>query len=143
MKIGIDLHGTIDSNPELFSVLIWMLREEGNEIHITTGIKGDLAREKIANLGIEYDHLFSITDYHVSIGTEVVYDENDEPWIEEITWNRSKGDYCKREGLEYHIDDTEVYEEYFEGTEFVLFDGDSELFMELYIGKMLEGEEVI
>lgn len=113
MKVGIDIHGTIDSDPDLFRELIAALREILNaEIHVTTGIKGDVAKEKLAKLGIEYDYLFSITDYHESIGTAIIYDE-DGPWIEEETWNRSKGDYCEKEKIDVHIDDTEAYAKYF------------------------------
>jgi len=123
MKVGIDLHGTIDSDPEYFSRLIKILREDvDSEIHITTGIKGTLAKEKLEKLGIDYDHLFSITDYHESIGTEITYDENDEPWIDEETWNRTKGDYCEREQIAFHIDDTEAYGKHFVfPTIFILF----------------------
>lgn len=113
-KIGIDIHGTIDANPEFFSTLIKRLRKEAKaEIHIATGIRAKPAAKKLYQLGIEYDCLFSITDYHESIGTKIVYDEKGNPWIEDEIWDRTKADYCKREGIHLHIDDSPVYGRYF------------------------------
>lgn len=135
MKIGIDIHGTIDTDPEAFSILIKKLRKDAKaEIHITTGIKAVAAVEKLKDFGIEYDHLFSITDYHESIGTKVVYDENGDPWIEEETWNRTKADYCKRENIDLHLDDSPLYGEYFtSGTMYIQFEKEAVEFLDILL----------
>lgn len=140
MKVGIDLHGTIDSNPEFFSKFIKVLKKEHNaEIHVTTGVTADVAIEKLEEMGIEYDCIFSITDYHKSIGTEITYDENGEPWIDEELWNRTKGDYCLRELIVFHIDDTEAYGKHFvPPTVSILFNSVSKHFISLMLEKYYE-----
>jgi len=114
MKIAIDIHETIDARPRFFSKLTKLLRSFGVEIHITTGVP--ISSKVIGELAywqISYDHLFSITDYHVAKGTPIEWDENGNPWIEDETWNRTKGDYCQRQGIDLAIDDSPIYEKYF------------------------------
>jgi len=114
VKIAIDMHGTIDSNPEFFSDLIKNLRNLGMEIHITTGVSDSpKLRSSLRDWGIEYDGLFSITDYHKSIGTPILWDEKGNPHIEEEVWDSTKADYCQREKIDLAIDDSTVYEKYF------------------------------
>ena len=122
MKLGIDIHGTIDACPEFFSKFTKQCHDIGVEIHITTGVK--ITQEVIDQLKeweVEYDCLFSITDYHESIGTKIDYDERG-PWIDEETWNRTKGDYCEREGIDVHIDDSPLYGKYFKNTMYIKFE---------------------
>lgn len=117
MKIGIDIHETIDAYPAFFSKLTKILSLLGVEIHITTG--SELTPKlinKLAHWQIKYDYIFSVTDYHKSIGTTIIYDGNREPWIlleNGKIWDRTKADYCKRKGINLHIDDSPVYGKYF------------------------------
>lgn len=114
VRIGIDIHGTIDSNPEYFSRYIKMFRGQGVEIHITTGKKISVEMiEQLREWEIEYDYLFSIIDYHGILGTDMTWDEDGNPWIDEYLWNKAKGDYCRREKIDLHIDDSPIYGEYF------------------------------
>ena len=122
MKIAIDIHGTIDARTVFFSRLIKLLRAYGIEIHITTGVQSSIGlKEQLRKWEIEYDVLFSITDYHLAKGTKVTWDENGDPWIEESIWDRTKADYCKRNNVDLAIDDSEVYETYFD-TPYIRFD---------------------
>ena len=41
------------------------------------------------------------------------YDEKNTPWLDGDLWNRTKGEYCEREGISLHFDDTIAYVEYF------------------------------
>ena len=122
MKIAIDIHGTIDARPVFFSKLIKLLKTYGAEIHITTGVQSSIGvKEQLRKWGIEYDVLFSITDYHLAKGTKVTWDENGDPWIEESTWDSTKGAYCKRNNIDLAIDDSDVYGIYFD-TSYIHFD---------------------
>lgn len=124
MKVAIDIHDTIDSDPEFFSDLIKSMRDLGFEVYITTGVKDSpYLREQLKNWKIEYDELFSITDYHCYIGTPILWDEKGNPHIEECMWDATKTEFCKREHIDVIIDDSEVYQKYFEGTStrFILY----------------------
>lgn len=120
LKVGLDVHGICDANPEFFSELSRLLVNNNHEVHIITGRRvRDGALEEIKELGISYTNFFSIADYHEEIGTKVWEDDNGNPWLEGELWDKTKGEYCKRHRIDFHIDDTERYGEYFE-TPFML-----------------------
>lgn len=125
MKIGIDVHGVIDSAPEVFSRLTRILSIQGHEIHIITG--GELCDEllqKLDTLEITYHKVFSITSYHKKIGTHMVFKNGDpsHPMIAPTKWDPTKAEYCDKEGIDIHIDDSEVYKRYFEkNCQYILF----------------------
>lgn len=121
-KFGFDIHGVIDALPEVFAVMTQLLVAAGHEVHILTGSKWDQKIEDdLRSWGIHWTHHFSITDYHISINTPMRYDPDPEhPWIDtgdkeqdNILWDRAKADYCMREGIHFHIDDTMRYNDYF------------------------------
>ncbi len=122
MKLGLDIHGVIDTNPILFSKLSKKVIEEGGEIHIITGTMiTPLKLEKLKKLGMSWTHLFSISDYHKDIGTPMTFSGKDNPWIDNNLWDRTKSEYCKENSINFHIDDTNRYGEYF-STPFGLYD---------------------
>jgi hypothetical protein len=122
VSLGLDVHGVIDADPDLFSKLSQDFTSHGHEIHIITGQKDTpQLHENIKKLGIVYTHFFSITSYHESIGTPIKYDEKGHPWMDNEIWNRSKGEYCKRMGITLHIDDSPLYGQYFSGTIYLLY----------------------
>lgn len=113
-KIGFDIHGVIDSNPNLFSRIIKEFQEIGYEIHILTGsLPSKELRSEIDNYGIYNYQLFSILGHHREKGTKMWEDEKGF-WIDDDTWNRTKSNYAKRVGLDFHIDDTKIYGDYFD-----------------------------
>lgn len=115
MKIGLDIHGVCDANPEFFVELSRIFVEAGHEVHILTGRRvSDGALEEVKELGLSYTHFMSISDYHKSIGTKMWEDENGNPWLDGEMWDRTKGDYCKKFGIDFCLDDTERYGQYFE-----------------------------
>jgi hypothetical protein len=121
MRLGLDLHGVLDYNPQFFSEFTACLVNNGHDVHVITGEKDTpTLRNKLDFLGIKYTHLFSIISYHLSIGTSVWYKDFDNPFLDEETWNRTKADYCEREKIDMHIDDSEVYGRYFR-TPFLLY----------------------
>jgi hypothetical protein len=117
LKIGLDIHGLCDANPEFFSELSRLFVNAEHEVHIITGRRvSDGAIEEIEELGLSYTHFFSISDYHVDIGTKVWEDDDGNPWLEGELWDRTKGDYCAKHQIDFHIDDTARYGDYFKTT---------------------------
>jgi len=121
-KLGIDIHGVIDARPDMFSELSHEIKKNGHEIHILTGSK--ITKEIIDVLkryDIVYDNIFSILDYHEEAKVEDVWqDSRNNWWLDNDVWNKTKGDYCIDNHIDFHIDDTVIYEKYFE-TPFALF----------------------
>lgn len=125
MRIGLDIHGVITRNPNFFSLLSQLIISEGNELHIITGSM--LTEDKINELkgyGVEWTHLFSISDYHKHLGTPMTFSDPDNPWIDGKAWDKTKSKYCADFKIDFHIDDTERYGEYFK-TPFALYDHDN------------------
>jgi len=114
MKLGIDIHGVIDADSEMFSRLTNKLIETGKEVHIITGasVTDELVKQ-LDDWGINFTFLFSITDYHKSIGTKITYDKRNRPWMDVDIWNKAKAEYCKKENIYLMIDDSEIYGKYF------------------------------
>ena len=114
LKIGLDIHGVCDANPEFFSELSRLFVNAGHEVIIITGrMESHGAIDEIKKLGISYTKFYSIADYHVKIGTKIWYDEKGNPWIEPEFWDTTKAEICKKENIDFHIDDSSVYGKYF------------------------------
>ena len=127
MKIGIDVHGVITKHPKFFSELTHLIKQDEGEVHILTGSSfnpntkyGRKALDELKNCGIYYTHLFSIIDHHEDIGTEVVYEDSENPWIDGELWDKAKAEYCKENRIDIMFDDTQEYGKYF-STPFVCF----------------------
>lgn len=114
MKIGLDIHGVCDKNPEFFAELSRLFVGAGHEVIIITGrMESHGAIDEIRSLGISYTKFYSIADYHKSIGTKMWYDEKGNPWIDDDTWNMTKAEICEKENIDFHIDDSSVYGDFF------------------------------
>jgi len=114
MEIGIDIHNVIDRYPVLFKELSYRWRDNGHKIHIITGQEWEDAEPIVKRFGILYDYHFSIVDHHKKLGTEM-YKRSDRKgwWVDNLTWNRSKGDYATANKIDLHFDDQVEYAEYF------------------------------
>ena len=140
IKVGLDVHGVIGKDPDLFATLTHKLVENNHEVHILTG--RELCTELIDRLhgfGVIYNQIFSITSYHKKIGTHIVYKDNDptQPLIAPPKWNRTKADYAKRVGLNIHIDDSIIYGEYFHySTQYMLYTPAIKSFLILCLGNL-------
>jgi hypothetical protein len=125
MRIGLDIHGVIDRDPDIFSMLSKWMRANGHEVHVLTGKELSLnLYDELRKFGIEYDRLFSITSFHKDTGVEVKYKGGDptQPLIEPRLWNPTKADYCKWMGIGVHIDDSSCYGKYFVGrTKYIIY----------------------
>lgn len=114
MRIALDLHGVIDTNPEFFARLTEALWISGWEIHVMTGscLEKKKIREQLVRMEIKYTHLFSISDHHRALGTHMWGDEEN-PWMDNETWNKTKGEYCTKHDIQLCLDDRDAYVEYF------------------------------
>ena len=114
-KVGLDFHGVIDTMPEFFSFLSNSIIKSGGEIHIITGGLSDKDFELLATYKIKYTKIFSITDYHKQLGTPTkgFHPKFGFALIEDELWDKTKADYCRRENINLHIDDTLQYNDYF------------------------------
>jgi hypothetical protein len=41
------------------------------------------------------------------------YDGNKTPWIDKELWDKTKAEYCQKEGIHFHLDDSDIYGEHF------------------------------
>lgn len=137
IKIGLDIHGVIDRDPDFFATFILLLRAEGHEVHILTGreISNKLIN-KLNDQSIAYDQLFSITSYHKEIGTHIAYKNGDrtQPLIAPPKWDRTKADYAERVMLDFHIDDSLVYGQYFRHTQYIVYTPEIRTFLHTLAG---------
>lgn len=131
MRLGLDIHGVIDSNPESFSFLSRSVIVGGGEVHIVTG--GSWTEEleaQIREAGVEWTHYFSVYDYLMesevpSIGKIQFPDGTVQEKFDSDLWDTIKGGYCRSKDIELHIDDTEAYAKYFT-TPFLLYKSSSD-----------------
>lgn len=114
MKFGLDIHGTIDKMPKFFATFSQRVIANGHEVHIITGsIKTPEIEKQLKDLGIAYTHFFSVASYLIETGHTVVWQDNDNPWFDEVYWNDAKGKYCDEQNIDIHFDDSEEYKKYF------------------------------
>lgn len=112
MKIGIDIHGVINIYPEIFQNLTHTWLAKGHEIHIITGKEWKLAELELLPRNISFTHHFSIVDFHRETGTKM-NQKSTGWWMDDETWNASKGLYCKSQGISIHFDNELQYAPYF------------------------------
>jgi hypothetical protein len=126
MKLGLDIHGVIDSNPESFAFMSQSVITNGGEVHIITGGSWTTElEEQLKGYGIKWTSHFSVYDYLVesgidSIGTIQFPDGTIQKKFDYDLWDTIKAGYCKSNKIDLHIDDTEVYSKYFT-TPFLLY----------------------
>jgi hypothetical protein len=113
LKIGFDIHGVVDTCPRLFNQLAWVLMEARHEVHIITGPSRIIAEKELARVGMPYTHIFSIVDHYQAKGMQIQYDKNERPWMDPYLWDRAKGEYCQRQGIDLHLDDSDIYGYFF------------------------------
>lgn len=117
MKLGLDIHGVLDTNPKEFVNLAKKVRREGGEVHIITGssITPELYTQLTNyNNGKEFwDHIVSIEDELSKLYPPIKIDGYGRPNWKDEDWDRFKGDYCKENRIDVHYDDTERYTKYF------------------------------
>lgn len=118
-KIGLDVHGVVDSMPETFSFLSKAVINAGGEVHIITGGSwNDELEEQLKKLKIKWTHGFSVYDFLIESGTPVIGevqfpDGTIQKKFEGDSWDKVKAEYCKENSINLHLDDTLIYNDYF------------------------------
>lgn len=118
-KVGLDLHGVIDTLPEFFSFLSDSIIKNGGEVHIITGGSwNEDLQGQIESYGIQWTHKFSVYDYLIETGAKkegnhTFIDGSIQDKFSKEIWDRVKADYCRDNDINLHIDDTLVYNDYF------------------------------
>jgi hypothetical protein len=136
MKIGLDIHGVIDTDPAFFSKLSWKMQDAGHKVYVITGeeISGKLLHTLVDTYNIYFERLLSITSYHLFIGTYVTYadEAKTQPLIAPPKWDRTKAILCKSHGIDIHIDDSKVYGKYFGDipTQYILYNESLRAFLD-------------
>lgn len=118
-KFSFDVHGVIDATPELFAFLTNLLVEAGHEVHILTGGSWtpDLENQ-LKEMNIKWTHTFSVYDNLIQNDTPTrghveFPDGTVQKKFVDGYWDRVKGEYCKEHGIDLHIDDTLIYNDFF------------------------------
>lgn len=119
IKIGLDFHGVLATNPQYFSVFCRKVMEKGWELHIISGgPRKDILQYLKVN-DIPFTKIYTILETCDKAGV-VEYYADGSFYVEEEIWNRAKGVYCRENKINLHIDDSKYYEPYF-STPFCLY----------------------
>ena len=119
-KLGLDIHGVVDSMPEFFSFLTDSFVKNGGEVHLITGGHWNEDFEKQLNeFGVKWTHKFSVYDHLIETGAgitgEIQFpDGTIQKKFENGLWDHVKADYCKKNNISLHIDDTLIYNDFFQ-----------------------------
>lgn len=120
MKLGLDIHGVIDKNPDKYAALARSVRMNGGRVIIITGQSDTpTLRAQVSNLGVVFDEFVSIQDQLLALGAEVIGYEEGRPIFKPEQWNNFKGAYCAMNNVDLMIDDSPEYRLYF-STPFLL-----------------------
>ncbi len=113
LKIGLDIHGVIDTFPNRFKLLSSALVKDGAEVHIVTGVKRDDRIEKLLqDANIHFTHYFSIVE-HLEATHVTIEWQDGQPFADEKKWNSAKRDYCKAQSIDLMFDDSAIYRDTF------------------------------
>lgn len=111
-KIGLDFHGVISAQPQEFATFCREIRQRGVHVYVISGGPKDAVVSFLERYNIEYDEVWAILDYCQEQGIDVAYDGK-EFYIPTEIWDNAKALYCAKEGIQFHIDDSNVYGRYF------------------------------
>lgn len=119
MKFSFDIHGCIDALPEVFSFLTKAIVDARGEVHIVTG--GTWSKEledQLKQSGIVWTHKFSVYDHLIETNVKIVGeikfpDGTIQKKFEDGYWDLAKSDYCLKNNICLHIDDTLIYNDFF------------------------------
>ena len=127
MRIGVDLHGVLDKNPEMSRLILKALMDAGHAIFVISGPPSFEIIKSLKDLGLKlqthYTSWFSIVDFLQRRNVEMWKDDKDTWWANDKDWWSSKAEMAKILELDVMIDNSEEYAEYFEDidTKFFLF----------------------
>jgi hypothetical protein len=115
MRIGIDLHGVLDKDPEHLKEVLLLARREGSEIYVISGPPTDQIIRELEALGFGgsyYDEIISVVDWlHKNGYSEYMHQDEKGEWhtTDEYWWS-SKGKICKEYDICALFDDSLKYQ---------------------------------
>lgn len=118
-KIGVDYHGVITADPVFFAAFNREALACGCKIYVLSGGHKEDIRSYLQVHDIPYSMIWSIVDYFDRKGM-VQYLEDGSFKVNDKLWNQAKARYCEENMIDFHIDDSMLYGEYFT-TPFCLF----------------------
>jgi len=128
LRLGIDLHGVIDSDVDKFKNFLSAAKSIGIDICIISGpdkeyIQSELKEYDIIK-GVHYDGILSVVDYLKDKGVEMWTDEKGRWWASDEDWWSCKAELCNLHFIDVMIDDSERFSRYFENisTKFILYE---------------------
>jgi len=114
MRFGIDIHGVADTKKKFFAKFSQRIVSQGFECHIITGSRRTNELEnQLKDWGIQYTHFFSIADYLITQGKEVIWKTPNDPFFKSEDWDSTKAKYCEENKIDLMIDDSDVYGKFF------------------------------
>lgn len=144
LKIGLDYHGVIDKNPSYFAAFCAEARRRGHLIYIITGGPAVKIKQLLTKYNVEYDFIFAISDYYQALG-KVEQSPDGDLIVPKHLWNMAKAEFCRRNHINFHIDDSVDYLHWF-STPFCLYDNSEDicrLSPEINLNFSLEPSEVV
>jgi hypothetical protein len=115
MYISIDLHGVITKNPDFYCQLVVSMIKNGNKVYLLTGSTIYNAKCELEKLGLRcniFTGILSIPQFLEDTGVPVIY-ENGNPIADVLDWDTAKSKICNIYEIDIHIDDSDVYGQYF------------------------------
>jgi hypothetical protein len=117
VNFGFDLHGVVNTYSELFKELGSCLINNGHSVYIISGATRGKILEDLEALDYnEYTHLFSIQDYlnqnYFFMNEGINYNDGNYIYNDDL-WDSIKGEFCRKEKIDLHIDDWNEYGNYF------------------------------
>lgn len=137
IKIGVDLHGVIDSHVSMFKKLSFFILSFNRmmriapevELYIISGPPKEDVIKELEQYGIvegsNYTDVYTIVDFlRTQPDVNMWKDEKGTWWTEEENWWGAKAKICKQLGINVMVDNTDKYKPYFKGTgiRFVLYE---------------------
>jgi len=144
IRIGLDLHGVIDKDPEFFVDLSNNMISNGNEVYVITGqeINDDLFTQ-LKNCGMMgknligswryFNDILSVTTYRKKQGVEIWHLDGREsqPMMDEHIWETTKAVLCFENKIDIMIDDSINYEKTFKNidTHYIIYNDSMKEFL--------------
>lgn len=119
MKLGIDYHGVLNTNPLFFRQFNTLALQNRHQIFIISGSKQQDVQAYLNRHDIPFSYIFSLLDYF-EVRDLVTFYDNGSFFVPDELWNKAKAQFCAANNISVHIDDSVLYGTYFK-TPFCLY----------------------
>lgn len=112
IRIGVDLHGTLDRDPVVIGAALLDARRGGVFVFVVSGPPRETIVAELAAIGlfrgVHYDDTGSIVDNLIGRGVDIRLEENGW-WTDDAHWWGAKGVICRESSIDVLIDDRVEY----------------------------------